>query len=97
LQVPQVQLATPVPFHTSDVEISTSTGWLSPPVGANRELLLKNIGPELARRGEQPAYLRAQEPMARKTVVEFARKWMQQQQKANRSPIEVTFRGAGQD
>jgi hypothetical protein len=96
LQVPQVQLATPVPFHTDDVEISTSTGWLSPPVGPNRELLLKNIGPELARRGEQPAYLQAQKPMAQQTVIEFARKWMLEQKKGSELPIEVTFNGSGQ-
>lgn len=76
LQVPQVQLATPVPFHTADVEISTSSGWLSPPVGPNRELLLRNIGPELDRRGTDPAYLEAQRPLAEKTVAEFARQWM---------------------
>ncbi|GAC1529407.1 MAG: hypothetical protein NVS2B4_07750 [Ramlibacter sp.] len=50
LLVPPVQLGMPVPFHTDDVEIATTKGWLSPPVGPNRELLLRNIGPELARR-----------------------------------------------
>jgi hypothetical protein len=96
LNVPQVQLGTPVPFHTNDVEIGTTTGWLSPPVGPNRELLLKNIGPELARRGDSPAYLQAQQPMAQKTVVEFARKWMLEQGKGSELPIAVTFSGSGQ-
>lgn len=91
LQVPQVQLGTPVPFHTGDLEVGTSTGWLSPAVGPNRELLLKNLGPELARRGEQPAYLQAQKPMAEKTVVEFARRWMLEQHKPSDLPIVVTF------
>lgn len=94
LQVPQVQLATPVPFHTEDLEIQTRSGWLSPPVGPNRELLLKNIGPELARRGEQAAYLQAQKPLAEQTVTEFARRWMLEQKKdAGGLPIEVTFSG----
>lgn len=93
LQVPQVQLATPVPFHTQDVEISTSSGWLSPPVDPNRELLLKNIGPELARRGTDPAYLRAQRPLAEKTVAEFARQWMLEQRKGGDLPVRVTFDG----
>jgi hypothetical protein len=96
LNVPQVQLGTPVPFHTNDVEIGTTKGWLSPPVGPNRELLLKNIGPELARRGDSPAYLQAQKPMAEKTVVEFARKWMLEQGKGSELPIAVTFSGSGQ-
>jgi len=93
LQVPEVQLATPVPFHTGDVEISTSSGWLAPPVGPNRELLLRNIGPELARRGVDPAYLQAQRPLARKTVAEFARRWMIEQRKGSDLPIQVTFSG----
>lgn len=93
LRVPQVQLATPVPFHTQDVEISTSSGWLSPPVGPNRELLLRNIGPELARRGTDPAYLDAQRSMAEKTVAEFARRWMLEQRKGADLPIQVTFDG----
>ena len=96
LNVPQVQLGTPVPFHTNDVEIGTTTAWLSPPVAPNRELLLKNIGPELARRGDSQAYLQAQKPMAEKTVVEFARKWMLQQGKGSDLPIAVTFGGPGQ-
>jgi len=93
LQVPEVQLATPVPFHTNDIEISTNAGWLSPPVGPNRELLLRNIGPELARRGVDPAYLQAQRPLAQKTVAEFARRWMLEQRKGSDLPIQVTFSG----
>ena len=93
LQVPQVQLATPVPFHTGDVEINTTSGWLSPPAGPNRDLLLRNIGPELARRGAEPAYLQAQQPLAEKTVAEFARRWMREQRKGSDLPIHVTFSG----
>lgn len=93
LQVPEVQLATPVPFHTGDVQIDTSSGWLSPPAGPNRELLLRNVGPELARRGNDPAYLQAQRPLAEKTVAEFARQWMLQQRKGSDLPIQVTFSG----
>ena len=93
LQVPPVQLATPVPFHTGDVQIDTTSGWLSPPAGPNRDLLLRNIGPELARRGADPAYLQAQQPLAEKTVAEFARRWMLEQRKGSDLPIHVTFSG----
>ena len=96
LQVPPVQLGTPVAFHTSDLEIHTTKGWLSPSVAPNRELLLRHLGPELARRGEQSAYLQAQRPMAEKTVVEFARKWMLEQHKPSDLPIHVSFGGSGQ-
>jgi hypothetical protein len=96
LAVPQVQLGTPVPFHTDDVEIQSTTGWLSPPVGPNRELLLKNIGPELARRGDSQPYLQAQKPMAEKTVAEFARTWMLEQGKGSDARIAVTFEDRGQ-
>ncbi|MGZ5271294.1 MAG: hypothetical protein ACXWC6_11810 [Ramlibacter sp.] len=95
LRVPPVELGTPVPFHTEDIEIRTTAGWLSPPAGPNRELLLRNIGPELARRGQQPAYLAAQRPMAQKTVAEFARKWMLEQRQASELPVQVTFSGPG--
>jgi len=91
LHVPAVELGRPVPFHTSDVEIATTTGWLSPPSGPNRELLLRNIGPELARRGGERPCVRAQQPMAEKTVTEFARKWMVEQGKESDLPIQVTF------
>ena len=96
LQVPQVELGTPVPFHTNDLEINTTAGWLSPPAAPNRELLLRHLGPELARRGAEPAYLQAQRPMAEKTVVEFARKWMLEQRKPSDLPIQVSFGGPGQ-
>ena len=61
--------------------------------GPNRELLLRNIGPELARRGTDPSYLQAQRPLAEKTVAEFARQWMLQQRKGSDLPIQVTFSG----
>jgi len=96
LRVPAVELGKPVPFHTEDVEIQTTAGWLSPPAGPNRELLLRNLGPELAKRGGQPAYLEAQRPMAQQTVVEFARKWMLEQDKGSELPIQVTLGGMGQ-
>jgi hypothetical protein len=92
LTVPQPQLQAPVGFHTQDMEIQTTEqGWLSPPAAPNREAVVRHLGPELARRGSEPAYLTAQRPSAEKTVQEFARKWMIEQGKKTDLPVQVTF------
>jgi hypothetical protein len=92
LAVPQPQLQAPVAFHTNDMQIETTEqGWLSPPVAPNREAVVRHLGPELARRGSEAAYLQAQRPNAEKTVQEFARKWMIEQGKKADLPIRVTF------
>jgi hypothetical protein len=92
LTVPQPQLQAPVAFHTEDFEIQTVTsGWFSPPAAANRETLIRQLGPELAQRGAQAPYLQAQRPNAEKSVQEFAQKWMLEQGKKASLPIKVTF------
>ncbi|MDB5858665.1 MAG: hypothetical protein JWQ76_2354 [Ramlibacter sp.] len=92
LTVPQPQLQAPVGFHTNDFEIQTVTsGWFSPPAAANREAVIRHLGPELAQRGSQLPYLEAQRPNAEKTVQEFARKWMIEQGKKASLPIRVAF------
>jgi hypothetical protein len=92
LTVPQPQLQAPVGFHTEDFEIQTLTdGWFSPPAAANREALIRHLGPELAQRGAQAPYLEAQRPNAEKSVQEFARKWMLEQGKKATLPIKVAF------
>ena len=92
LTVPQPQLQEPVGFHTQDMQIETTQkGWLSPPAGGNREAVVRHLGPELARRGSEPAYLAAQRAQAEKTVAEFARKWMLEQGNKVALPIDVRF------
>jgi hypothetical protein len=95
LVVPEPQLLVPVAFRTDDMQIlTTDSSWLSPPVAANREALIRHLGPELAKRGAEAAYLQAQRPAAEKTVAEFARKWMLEQGSRPDLPIRVEFRGA---
>lgn len=98
LTVPEPQLQVPVAFHTSDMQIQTvENSWLSPPAAPNREAVVRHLGPELARRGADPAYLHAQRSNAEKTVQEFARKWMIEQGGQPAAPVRVTFRGVRPD
>jgi hypothetical protein len=93
LAVPEPELQVPVAFHTDDMQVQTTeTGWLSPPAGPNREAVVQHLGPELARRGSDAAYLQAQRPAAEKTIQEFARKWMLEQGSKATLPIRVVFR-----
>ena len=92
LTVPRPQLQLPVAFHTQDMEIQTTEkSWLSPPVAPNREAVVRHLGPELAKRGADAAYLDAQRASAEKTVQEFARKWMIEQGKQPALPVRVRF------
>jgi hypothetical protein len=94
LAVPEPQLQVPVAFHTQDMQIQTTEkSWLSPPAAPNREAVVRHLGPELARRGAEPAYLRAQQANAEKTVAEFAQKWMLEQGAKPALPVKVKFRG----
>lgn len=79
LTVPNEQPAVPAAIDLTKVEMRTSKGWLSPDAKENRETLLRQLGPELARRSKQPPYIDAQREQARRTVAEFAQKWMVQQ------------------
>lgn len=79
LTVPNEQPAVPAAIDLTKLEMRTSKGWLSPDAKENRESLLRQLGPEFARRAKQPQYIDAQREQARRTVAEFARKWMVQQ------------------
>ena len=82
LAVPEPQLQVPVAFHTQDMQIQTTEkSWLSP---HDRFA----IG-----RGAEPAYLRAQQANAEKTVAEFAQKWMLEQGAKPALPVKVKVRG----
>jgi hypothetical protein len=94
LTVPEPQLQVPVAFHTADMQIQTTeSSWLSPAEAPNREAVVRHLGPELARRGADPAYLQAQRANAEKTVQEFARKWMLEQGRQPALRIRVRFQG----
>lgn len=91
LRVPPLQLQEPVGFSTQDLQIRSETSWASPSVTANREELLKHLGPELVSRGRQIEYMQAQRAAAAKTVEEFARKWMREQGLKADKPLKVEF------
>lgn len=91
LRVPLEQPLLPPAVDFSRMEIRTSKSWLSPGTQENREMLLKRLGPELSRRAAQPHYIDAQRDSARKTVVEFAQKWMREQGRAG-APVKDQIR-----
>ena len=96
LKVPKERPNLPPGFEVGKLELRTTKGWLSPDVAENQISLLKHLGPELAERAVQPAYLSAQRDEARKTVAEFARKWMVEQGRGKDKadyPIKVFFEG----
>lgn len=75
---PQPQLPPAIDLEKAEFR-SEQGGLLAPGSAANQALLLKNLGPELARRAERIDYLQMQAPAAEKTVREFAQKWMREQ------------------
>jgi hypothetical protein len=95
LRVPKEEPNLPPGLETSKLEIRTSKGWTSPDATQNQISLLKQLGPELARRAVRPDYASAQRDAARKTVAEFARKWMAEQSAPSKNlanyPIKVFF------
>lgn len=93
LVVPPVQLQAPVAFDTRSAEIATSSSLFAPAAGANRDKVLRHLGPELARRGASAPYVDAQQRAAESTVQEFAQKWMREQGKALKRPMRVVFNG----
>lgn len=76
LVVPLPEPKLPAAIVTEKLEIRTDKKWFSPNQGENRESVIRNLGPELNRRALHKKYIDAQRETARKTVVEFAQKWM---------------------
>lgn len=94
LRVPGFVPKLPVAFDTAKIEATTDKGLLAPNKADHRESMIKHLGPELDRRATQKTYVDSQREIARKTVGEFARKWMIEQSKdANKAdlPIKVFF------
>jgi hypothetical protein len=92
LTVPSADPKVPAAVDFTKMEMRTSKGWLSPSAKENRETLLRQLGPELARRSTQQHYIDAQREDARKTVAEFAGKWMQEQGAQKKLPVKVIFK-----
>jgi hypothetical protein len=92
LTVPNEQAKVPAAVDFSKMEMRTIKGWLSPSEKENRESLLRQLGPELARRATQQHYIDAQRVEARKTVAEFADKWMREQGTQKGLPVRVIFK-----
>ena len=96
LRVPNEAANIPPGLELRKLEMETRKGWTSPNTAENQISLMKHLGPELAKRAMNPAYVSAQREQARKTVAEFARKWMLEQGAGKGKaeyPIKVFFEG----
>lgn len=76
LAVPRPEPKLPAAIVTEKLEIRTDKKWFSPNKGEHRDSVIRNLGVEFDRRALQKNYLDAQRENARKTVVDFAQKWM---------------------
>lgn len=92
LVVPNEEPALPPAVDFNKVEMRTQKGWLSPSTQKNREALLRQLGPELARRSTQQHYIDAQRSEARRTIAEFAAQWMKEQGLKESSAAKVIFK-----
>lgn len=96
LNVPKEEPNIPPGLDTAKMQIETEKGWLSPSGNQNSMSLVKHLGPELQTRALRSDYIAAQREIARKTVGEFARKWMIEQGAGKDKkdyPIKVFFAG----
>ena len=93
LSVPAPQPLLPPGIETQKAEITSERGGLvAPPAAGNQAMLLKNLGPELAQRAQRIEYLNQQMPAAKKTVQEFAEKWMKEQMPGPARPVRIEVR-----
>ena len=94
LVVPRPEPKLPAAIVTEKLEIRTDKKWFSPNKGEHRESVIRHLGAEFDRRALQKNYLDAQREDARKTVVDFAQKWMLAQGLAANLrgyPVRVSF------
>lgn len=92
LKVPKLEPKLPVAVSLSTIRIINSGSVFAPP-GPSLPRMLAYMQPLLDARANSPEYLRAQEANARKTVEEFARKWMRDGESKipSTATIEVVF------
>lgn len=94
LAAPLPEAKLPAAIFTEKLEIRTDKTWFSPRKGEHREAVIRSLGSEFDRRAIQKTYLDAQREDARKTIAEFAQKWMLEQGVAANLrgyPIRVNF------
>lgn len=95
LSVPPPQPLLPPGLDIEKAEFSSErAGPFPPSASANREVLLRNLGPELSRRAEKPEYSAQILKDAEATVQEFAQRWMREQMGAGaaKPAVRVEFR-----
>jgi hypothetical protein len=73
---PAVTPSLPVGIDTSKVRMQTSSGWARFDKQANLDALLREVSPDLAALSMSSRYIELQREQARKTVTEFAVKWL---------------------
>ena len=98
LKVPEEKPNLPPGLDMASMQIDTIKGWMSPSGTNNQASMLKHLGPELESRARRSDYVAAQREEARKTVSEFARKWMVEQGAGKDKkdlPVKVIFEGEG--
>ncbi len=96
LKVPRVEPKIPVAVDLTMMTLKTNGGWFSPGKLQNQQSLLNKLGPILAIRSKMPSYIDLQKESSKKTIAEFARKWMAEQgdiKKVADYPIKVFFEG----
>jgi hypothetical protein len=71
----------PVAIDTSKMQMQTRSGWARFNGRENLDALLREITPELEKTARAPRYIEAQREQARKTVTEFAAKWLVTQER----------------
>ncbi|WP_038202060.1 hypothetical protein [Xenophilus azovorans] len=93
LSVPAPQPLLPPAIDLEKAQFRSETGGLlAPGSAANQALLLKHLGPELARRAERVDYLQMQAPAAEKTIREFAQQWMREQIQPPAAAVRIEVR-----
>lgn len=92
LQVPKLEPKLPVAVRLASIQILNRGNMLAPP-GLGQQKMQTYLEPLLESRAKSAAYLRGQEADARKTVEEFARKWMPDGESKipSNATIEVVF------
>ena len=78
---PAVMPSVPVAIDTSRMQMRTQSGWARFDGRENLDSLLREITPELGKTSLAPHYIEAQREQARKTVTEFAAKWLVTQER----------------
>jgi len=92
LQVPKLEPKLPVAVSLPSIRI-TNSGSVFSPSGPTQQRMQTYMEPLLESRAKSAEYLRVQEANARKTVEEFARKWMRDGESKipSTATIEVVF------